>query len=309
MGFCLFPDGVKCKIFLTDGSPVQKSGTEATAQVPGKDCLMENYFVSFRPDIKMEVNLPPFLSIDERETQELLRGAKGVLLPAYVTPRRYGLITRYAGNWFPRLDARFQYHGKTRQVLLFRELGVRHPETLTFKDPQELMAFVDEQGPPWGYPMVLKGDTGGGGETVFPVYGLEDLHTYLMKLPMDGPLLIQRWVDHGGKDLRVVVYGDTAVSYFRVGDGSFYNNVCRGGRLDYEGWPELQRRGVEAVRSFSSRAKIDMAGYDLMFPDDGDPLFIEINFHFGRKGLGGTEGHRKYFFQAVENWRKRCLEA
>jgi hypothetical protein len=28
-----------------------------------------------------------------------------------------------------------------------------------------------------------------------------------------------------------------------------------------------------------------------MFPDDGEPMFIEVNFHFGRKGLGGLKEH------------------
>jgi ribosomal protein S6--L-glutamate ligase len=45
-----------------------------------------------------------------------------------------------------------------------------------------------------------------------------------------------------------------------------------------------------------------------MFPDDGDPVFVEINFHFGRKGLGGTRGHREHVLRAVNDWRARRLE-
>ena len=141
-----------------------------------------------------------------------------------------------------------------------------------------LSSFLDEHESPWGYPIVLKGDLGGGGETVFPIYGREDLPKYLLNLPKDKPLLIQKWVEHGGKDLRVVIYGDQAVSYFRVGGGQFYNNVYRGGRLDHEGWPELQQKGVSAVRAFCRRVGIDIAGFDLMFPDEGEPVFVEVNF-------------------------------
>jgi ribosomal protein S6--L-glutamate ligase len=45
----------------------------------------------------------------------------------------------------------------------------------------------------------------------------------------------------------------------------------------------------------------------LMCPGEGSPLFIEINFHFGRKGLGGATGHRLHWRQAVGRWRSRCL--
>jgi hypothetical protein len=44
-----------------------------------------------------------------------------------------------------------------------------------------------------------------------------------------------------------------------------------------------------------------------MFPDRGAPVFVEINQHFGRKGLGGRRGYEEYFQQAVGIWRERCL--
>ena len=255
----------------------------------------------------MEVNLPPFIMVDDPGTIDLLRKAAGVLLPAYVSPRTYRSITQHAKDWFPRLATRFNFQGKTSQVQLFRRMGVRHPESLVFDTPASLLTCLDENGSPWSYPIVLKGDLGGGGETVFPIHGREDVTRHLPKLPVDKPLLIQRWVEHGGKDLRVVIYGDQVVSYFRVGGGQFYNNVCRGGRLDHGGWPRLQQKGVAAVRAFCRRAEIDIAGFDLMFPDEGEPVFIEVNFHFGRKGLGGTKEHQRYVSRAIQNWRDHLL--
>jgi hypothetical protein len=69
-------------------------------------------------------------------------------------------------------------------------------------------------------------------------------------------------------------------------------------------FPELQDRGMSAVARFCHLVGINFAGFDLMFPDDGPPVFIEINFNFGRKGLGGTPGFRKLFKQAVELWQQ-----
>jgi ribosomal protein S6--L-glutamate ligase len=265
------------------------------------------YFVSFRPEIPMEVNLPAFASAEEPEVRKTLGGAAGVLLPNYVAPWRYRAIVRQCRSWFPRLDTQFDYCGKTRQTVLFRKMQVRQAESRVFENPDALLTLVRESGIPWELPFVLKGDMGGGGSSVFPIRKGSDLLRDLQGLPADKPLLIQKWVEHGGMDLRVVVYGTRVLSYFRIGDGRFYNNICRGGRIDHGLHPDLQARGVEAVRGFCLRADIDVAGFDLMFPDSGDPVFVEINFHFGRKGLGGTKGHRKYIEEAVWEWRKRCL--
>jgi ribosomal protein S6--L-glutamate ligase len=267
------------------------------------------YFVSFHPDIITEENLALFEPVESTGVRDLLKEAAGVILPTYVPPWRYRAIVRCARNWFPRLDTRFNYRGKIKQILLFRRLGVRHPDSLLFDDPVSLKQRIDRCGSPWGYPLVLKGDTGGGGSRVYPVYAPDELLPRLEKLPRNEPALVQKWVDHGGRDLRVVVYGDRAVSYFRVGDGGFYNNVCRGGYIDSDLAPDLQRKGVEAVMSFCRHAEIDIAGFDLMFPDEGAPVFVEINFHFGRKGLGGNAGHRGWMLQAVDGWREKCLGA
>jgi ribosomal protein S6--L-glutamate ligase len=61
---------------------------------------------------------------------------------------------------------------------------------------------------------------------------------------------------------------------------------------------------MAAVARFCHLAGINLAGFDLMFPDEGPPVFIEINFNFGRKGLGGTPGFRKLFKEAVELWQQ-----
>lgn len=270
--------------------------------------LARPYFVSFRPEIPMEVNLPAFTSPQEPGVMELLIGAAGVLLPNYVAPWRYASIVQHCRSWFPRLHAQFRYCGKTRQTVLFQKLRVRHPESLVFQSPGALIEYVRKDAIRWDFPFVLKGDTGGGGSSVFPIRATEDLLHGLEHLPTDKPLLIQKWVDHGGMDLRVVVYGTRALSYFRIGDGRFYNNVCRGGRIDSAIHPALQAKGIAAVQSFCLLTGIDVAGFDLMFPDAGAPVFIEINFHFGRKGLGGSRGHRRYIEEAVWEWRRRCLD-
>ncbi len=263
------------------------------------------YFLSFDPRITLEENLPLFSALDDPAVRALVARARGVVFPSYVGPWRYRAIARWARAWFPRLEVPRRYHGKTRQIRLFRKLGVRHPESRCFANPEHLRSVFRQWGSPWGYPLVLKGDLGGGGSRVYPIADAHAFERCLARLPADQPALLQRLLPHGGRDLRVVVYGTEATSYFRVGGGGFYNNVCRGARIDPKGWPEQQEAGMEASLSLCRLADIDVAAFDLMFPDDGPPVFVEINFNFGRKGLGGTPGHRAFMERAVRAWCAR----
>ena len=264
---------------------------------------MSEYFLSMNHLVPLEENLPNLAPVDDPAVARLIRFARGVVMPRAVTEKRYRKIAAMAQDRFPNLDGRYSYYGKTRQALLFRRLKVRHPRTVVYQNPQSLM---DAEGKALilDYPFVLKGDTGGGGSGVFPVTCRNELLNGLERLPSREPLLIQKWIKHGGMDLRVVVIGARVVSYFRVGSGSFYNNACRGGRIHPDIFPELQNSGIAAVARFSHLTGINLAGFDLMFPDNGPPVFIEINYNFGRKGLGGTPGFRRLFQEAVGLWQQ-----
>ncbi len=270
---------------------------------------MSPYFISLYPRIPLEENLSIFDPLTDPGVRHLIKSATGLLLPPYVPPWRYNEIKTLARHWFPRLDARFEYAGKIAQIRLFQQMGVRYPETFVFADCNQLMSHFAQYGSPWGYPLVLKGDKGGGGSTVYPIHSPEEMPLQVARLPRHEPALLQKMVDHGGKDLRVVLYGDRTVSYFRVGGGQFYNNVCRGGRIEHDLRPAKSQIGRQAVLAFSRRAAIDIAGFDLMFSDEGSPFFIEINFHFGRKGLGGFSGHQDHLLQAFRRWRHRILSS
>ncbi len=267
--------------------------------------MRHDYFVSFDPETRAEENVPPFSPLEDSRLVTLIGGAMGVILPVYLTPARYESITRHAADWFPRLESRYLYRGKCSQIRLFRKLGVRHPQSLLFHSPSAVVEYVRLGDLSWSYPLVLKGDSGGGGISVFPVHDFNNLQKYVVRLKENEPALLQQWVHHGGRDLRVVVYGDDALSYFRVGDGSFYNNVCRGGRLDHHSDPAIREKGCRTVLDFCCRANIHVAGFDLMFPDQGPPVFVEINFHFGRKGLGGSREHRNHMRKAIEQWKSK----
>lgn len=275
--------------------------TNTTAEGMG-DRVIE-YFLSMNPLVQLENNLPNLAAVEDPAVIRAIRYARGVVMPRGISEKRYRKICAIAKNWFPDLDARFRYRGKTKQTLLFHCMKVRYPRTILYSKPHTLLDS-ERKTLPLDYPFVLKGDMGGGGSRVFPVTCRGELIRGLDRLPEEEPVLIQEWIEHGGMDLRIVVLGAKMVSYFRVGGGNFYNNACRGGRIQAQTFPELQRKGMIAAASFCRRSGINYAGFDLMFPDNGPPVFVEINFNFGRKGLGGTPGFRQLFQEAVHMWQR-----
>jgi len=50
---------------------------------------------------------------------------------------------------------------------------------------------------------------------------------------------------------------------------------------------------------------INLAGVDVIFSSDRDdpaPMLLEINYFFGRKGLGGSEAYYKILQAEIQAW-------
>ena len=264
------------------------------------------YFVSLHHRIDLDVNIPALAQLNTRR-RELIRGAAGVLLPRYFSPGRCQEVASLARNLFPRIEARYHYRGKTDQIRLMRRLDLPHPDSRLFSSPEEALAAFTAQNTSLRLPCVLKGDRGAGGSRVFPVHTQEELQIRLKELPEKEPVLVQRWVETEGKDLRVVVVGGEVRSYFRVGVDGFYNNVACGARIEQDAYPHLQLRGRELARHAAVAAGMDLAAFDIAFPAGEDPVLLEINFLFGTKGLGGREGYNRLFGLALAHWMRKVL--
>ena len=155
--------------------------------------------------------------------------------------------------------------------------------------------------------------TGGGeGETVYRIDSKEDLKNALLKasdFEKSGQkgFLLQEYVPTEGKTLRVVVIGRKLISYWRIQEtsDSFLSGVSRGARIDADLEPERQNVARVFVKNLCSKTGINLAGFDVIFAPVWEhikPLMLEINYFFGRRGLGGSDAYYEILKREIRDW-------
>ncbi len=245
----------------------------------------------------------------DKSDRAAIQRAQVVILPQGCKEALYIQARLNCTRVFPNYDVRFLFPGKIGQISLFRRYGVHIPPSREFDSVREYQRCGQTE--TFNYPMVFKFDWGGEGETVHLVANPEQLDQMLTtarsyeKTGQRG-FVIQRYIPHHQRTLRVVVIGDTIESYWRCQDNdTFGTSLVDGARIDHDAAPQLQRRGQEAVQALCRRTGINLAGFDLLF-DVNDPaqtpIFLEINYFFGRQGLGGAERYYKLLHAAISRW-------
>lgn len=240
--------------------------------------------------------------------------ADAVILPQGCYESLYRMARQNCGHVFPNFDARFTHKGKIGQIRLFQKHNVPHPRTETHLN---MDAFLRHYGgfskkPVFDFPFVFKFDWGGEGDHVYLINAMDDF-SKIMQLAGafensgQKGFIIQEYIPSENRSLRVVVIGRTMVSYWRVQQdtGNFLSNVARGGVIDYDTRPEQKETAVKAVKHFCILTGINLAGFDILFSSGATvdpPLFLEINYFFGRQGLGGSEKFYDLLTQEIIKW-------
>ena len=250
--------------------------------------------------------------------EELVRNlmtARAVILPQTVSRELHALCRTLCANVFPDYSLRFKWDGKVGDTLLFWSYGIPHPETRIFPRVETLLGDHPEMGhrprlP--DYPFVIKGTSGGEGAQTWLIEDARDLEqaTEILKhFEIQGifGFVLQEFIPGLQRDLRVVIVGNHVQSYWRCNTSGFFHNIARGGQIDARSDPELQAIGRDVVKELCNNTGINMAGFDLVFLKGSDiPLFIEINYTFGRTGLGGSDAFYELFENEVNQWLKTC---
>jgi ribosomal protein S6--L-glutamate ligase len=273
--------------------------------------------LSYHPCFEADKNILCAGREPDADDLAAIRAAHAVVLPQGCRGSLYEMARNNCTHVFPNFDPRFQYAGKIGQVRLFQEKNVPHPRTETYLN---LNTFAEHYGavtatPTFDFPFVFKFNWGGEGYQVYLIQSASEFKD-MLQIARDYEdsghtgFIIQEYIPSTHRSLRVVVIGQTLISYWRVQSGarSFRSNLARGAVIDAQADPELQALAVTSVRSFCSRTGINLAGFDLLFSSQrkpSRPLFLEINYYFGRRGLGGSERFYEILVMEIEKWIDR----
>jgi ribosomal protein S6--L-glutamate ligase len=267
--------------------------------------------LSFHPCVVTDENRICAGRPPDHQDLAAIRRSAAVVLPQGCTPALYRMVREHCRHVFPDYDARFAFPGKTGEIRLFRKYGAPHPETEIIAD---VAAFLSQlkQNPagPLGFPYLIKLDWGGEGRTIFALRSADDLDRSLFDV-LQSPgvqkseLLVQRFVPCGGRVLRVTVIGRQRLTYWRVAedDRQPLAGLALGGRIQRDVNPGLQDAAVAVVDTFCDESGINLAGFDIIFPAKEEvPLFLEINYFFGREGLGGSAAFYQLLNDEIRRW-------
>lgn len=267
--------------------------------------------LSFHPIIEADENLLCAGREPDGDDLKAIRRAKAVVLPQGCSEPLYRMARTNCPHIFPNMDIRFDYPGKLAQILLFQKLGLDYPETALYQNVD------DFERSPAGFdlPWVLKLNWGGQGDGVWAVATARDQERAMARLvSMEATgqpgFLVQKYIDTQGRCLRVVVVGDHIVSYWRIQSAAqpFGTGLAQGARIDRAADPDLQEKAATIARRICQQTRLQLGGFDFIFSrkalDQGTaaPLLLEINYYFGRAGLGGSQRFYKTFAEAVDRW-------
>jgi ribosomal protein S6--L-glutamate ligase len=243
-----------------------------------------------------------------------IRSARAVILPQGCGQALYRMARENCAHVFPNYDVRFAYPRKSGQIRLFHRSGVPHPSTEFYPS---LEIFTDALNTGASriavrFPFVFKFDWGGEGRNVLWIPSPEALNGALdtaRRYERTGQkgFLVQEYIPAGNRVLRVVVIGARTVIYWRVLKNSetAVAGLAAGGVIDTASDSAFQKAAGASVRRFCDAAGINLAGFDILSPlqpPGADPVFLEINYFFGRRGLGGSRAYYRMLIAEIERW-------
>ena len=270
--------------------------------------------VSFHPLFEADKNILCAGRQPNEEDMAAIRAADAVILSQGCYQALYEMARENCSHVFPNYDARFKYPGKINQIKLFRKVKVAHPASEIFSQVASFQHHYPEGLTKLGFdfPLVFKMDWGDEGETVYRIDSADNLQEILQKVAEyektgQAGFILQEYISSNSRTLRVVVLGQRVISYWRIqekNDG-FYSNLSKGAKIDSEAEPGLQQKAVALVKDLCQKTGINLAGFDVIFSSengDPNPRLLEINYFFGRKGLGGSENYYRILLAEIRNW-------
>ncbi len=274
--------------------------------------------LSFHPIITADKNIICAGRDPGEKERQAVRQADAVILSQGCRQSLYELAIAHCPHVFPDYCAKFAFPGKIGQSGLFAAFDLPHPRTEAFARLEDffLKTGYPRQKLNFDLPFVFKFDWGGEGDTVLRIDSLTEFDNIIHRVTAcertgQYGFLIQEFIPApGSRSLRVVVVGQKRIAYWRIptDPDRFGTALSKGAIIDKHSHPELQAAGVAAVDRLCEKTGINLAGIDLIFPiasDTPQPLLLEINYFFGRIGIGGSQRYYEILDTEVRNWLKR----
>ncbi|MCP4681716.1 MAG: hypothetical protein GY864_05240 [Desulfobacterales bacterium] len=270
--------------------------------------------LSFHPCFDADVQIILGSRSLNEDDLDLVQQANAVILPQGRMEEIYNACLRSGAQMFPNYEMRFKYPGKIGQSILFQDFGCTHPETLPWSNVKKFkQAFPDDmEAFPHELPFLIKDDKSHEAEGVFFVKNKvslsEALDSMILREKSGLPGFVsQAYVPSDADVLRAVIIGHRTITYWKrpTKSGQVITTISRGARIDHHWRPDLREKGKARVHALTKKTGINLAAIDFLFPvseKDPEPVFLEINYYFGRRGLGGSENYYKLLYQAVRDW-------
>ena len=194
---------------------------------------------------------------------------------------------------------------KSAQAALMQRLGIAHPRTLAFNDPD---AALEQWGGPW--PALLKPEQGGSGARMYLLQSPDELKRLLRDRPElwlpDNLLMLQEHfeVDPARGIVRMEYLGGELLYAMRVvSHGAF--NLCPSEACNPEGggdshceipatkpaqpvefhpYPEVPAAAVETGKRIVEAGGLDVAGIEYLEARDGRLIFYDVNANSNLRG-------------------------
>jgi ribosomal protein S6--L-glutamate ligase len=242
-----------------------------------------------------------------------IEAADVIILPQTCPLELYQACKKASALLFPNYEARFEYPGKIGQSRLFKDIGLPHPKTKPWPSVKVFRDKHPKDTPfPREVPFIIKADKTHEAEGVHIVQDPSTLESALKAMErMESSglpgFVSQEWIETEGNVLRVVIMGKNLRSYWKRAQdsGEKVAAISRGARIDENWRPDLQEKGKAQTQRLSAATGINLAAIDFVFPfshTDPPPLFLEVNYAFGREGLGGSQSFYLLLFEVLQEW-------
>ena len=228
-------------------------------------------------------------------------------ISALTVKKAYDMLEAEGFKVFNSADAIEACDDKSLTFIKLKDTDIPMPVTfnapLCFEPKYPDYTFLLQMENKIGYPMIIKKNEGSFGKEVFLAKDFNEAAGIVESL---GPnsFLIQEYIEASkGKSARLQVVGDKVITAMKLtNEEDFKSNVTGGGNMEkYEPTDEEKEIALKACK----KLRLDFAGVDIIWKENGEPLLCEINSNahfkniFDCTGVDAADAIIKYILEKI----------